>query len=563
MSKELVDKELARFLSSPQSQVLCISGKWGVGKTFAWRRALSDAISRLKADPGALTAKRYAYVSLFGINSLEGLKYAIFENTVRLMTEAETPSIGGHFKKLKSLAEEKGRKALEFGRQLPVVTEYVGSIGGAWFLLVKNQVICFDDLERKGDGLNVRDVLGLASLLKEEKNCKIVIVLNDEKLGDDTVEFATYLEKVVDIRLRFAPSVQECIDIVLGSGETDKLIAENCLTLGISNIRVIKKVKDFFGKIEPLVAGLSLSTRKAVVHSLTLLVWSVFSPDDAPSLEYLIKKRGLGLYGTDKKGELTPREAEWDALLDVYAFGHVDELDTALLDGVRNGFFDDKLVSDLASKADALQREGERRESFHQAWRLYHDSFADNKADLVEKLCEGFKNSIDLIDPMNLDGTVRILKDLGHAVEARNLIDLYVKSRKEPKKFFMLDESPWSTEISDPDVIAAFKAKSATFKDSRLPYEILLEMSKKRGWSPEELDSLANLPVSEYKETFLKNPGDDLTRIVKAALQFDQISNASPTMREISKRAKLALKEIGETSDLNRRRVEKKYNVSI
>ena len=45
MSTELVEveKEIARFLVSPEPEVLCISGKWGVGKTFSWNVFLRTA----------------------------------------------------------------------------------------------------------------------------------------------------------------------------------------------------------------------------------------------------------------------------------------------------------------------------------------------------------------------------------------------------------------------------------------------------------------------------------------------------------------------------------------
>jgi hypothetical protein len=36
MSATLVEKEIERFLASPEPEVLCLRGKWGVGKTYSW-----------------------------------------------------------------------------------------------------------------------------------------------------------------------------------------------------------------------------------------------------------------------------------------------------------------------------------------------------------------------------------------------------------------------------------------------------------------------------------------------------------------------------------------------
>ena len=79
MSIELLEKEIRRFLASADAEVLCISGKWGVGKTFAWNKYLQEA-----DRDGAIGLKRYSYVSLFGRNSLDDVRSAIFENTVPL-----------------------------------------------------------------------------------------------------------------------------------------------------------------------------------------------------------------------------------------------------------------------------------------------------------------------------------------------------------------------------------------------------------------------------------------------------------------------------------------------
>lgn len=69
MSLELVENEIRRFLSSGEPEVICVSGHWGVGKTYAWNRYVQDAQRKRRFE-----LKRYSYVSLFGINSLDELK---------------------------------------------------------------------------------------------------------------------------------------------------------------------------------------------------------------------------------------------------------------------------------------------------------------------------------------------------------------------------------------------------------------------------------------------------------------------------------------------------------
>jgi hypothetical protein len=62
--------------------------------------------------------------------------------------------------------------------------------------------------------------------------------------GEGQAEFETYFEKVVDARLVFVPTAAEAIAIALQKNDTiSKLLRQNCETLSISNIRVIKKIE--------------------------------------------------------------------------------------------------------------------------------------------------------------------------------------------------------------------------------------------------------------------------------------------------------------------------------
>src|SRR6185437_3617000 len=101
--------------------------------------------------------------------------------------------------------------------------------------------ICVDDLERIGTGIDIRNVLGLASQLKELKACKVALILNDEALDDEkNEEFRRYFEKVIDTHLKFSPTPKECTHIAVDvNSELGRSIAESCNKLGVDNIRVI------------------------------------------------------------------------------------------------------------------------------------------------------------------------------------------------------------------------------------------------------------------------------------------------------------------------------------
>ena len=148
MSLAHVENEIAQFLSSETPEVICIRGRWGVCKTYAWNHYL-----RIARDKDTIKLPRYAYVSLFGLNSLDELKYTIFESTVRTKDIGVQPSLETVRSNATAVAERLGRKSLWFLQQLPFVKTHIGSLGPVWNLTVNSQLLCFDDIERKGKGL--------------------------------------------------------------------------------------------------------------------------------------------------------------------------------------------------------------------------------------------------------------------------------------------------------------------------------------------------------------------------------------------------------------------------
>jgi len=265
MSTHLIEGEVLRFLSSGEAEVMCLTGHWGVGKTFAWRKYIQQA-SRKKQ----IALSRYSYVSLFGINSLDALKYTIFENTVTSSDISAAPTLETLRLNALAVAERLGRKSVWFLQQIPRVASYVGSLAPAWFLSVRKTVICIDDIERRGSNLTTREVLGLASMLKEQRGCKLALILNSDALDGDKDEFRMYYEKVVDISLDFAPTPAECIAIAFEANtKAVKWLAENCVKLGISNIRLMKRIERLMRIVENLLQGFDDEILKQSVISLT------------------------------------------------------------------------------------------------------------------------------------------------------------------------------------------------------------------------------------------------------------------------------------------------------
>lgn len=244
MSIQLVKDEILKFLSTAEPEVLCIKGEWGVGKTFAWNLYLTNA-----RDQNAIALPRYAYVSLFGIGSLDELKYSVFENSMKVSDIGIEPSLESLKSNTAATADRLGRKSLRFLQQVPLFKNNLGGLAPVWYMSVRKTIICIDDIERRGKDLTIRDVMGLASNLKEHKGCKVALILNDGQFGEDQAEFQTFYEKVVDYTLKYVPTPKESALIALTEETmTGRLLANHCVSLGISNIRLIKKIEQVVRK---------------------------------------------------------------------------------------------------------------------------------------------------------------------------------------------------------------------------------------------------------------------------------------------------------------------------
>jgi hypothetical protein len=79
---------------------------------------------------------------------------------------------------------------------IPIIGPAFAKAGFLYFSLIRDQIVCIDDLERRGNGLDLKDVFGLVSFLREQRNCKVMLILNSDELGNSKVEFDTYLERL-------------------------------------------------------------------------------------------------------------------------------------------------------------------------------------------------------------------------------------------------------------------------------------------------------------------------------------------------------------------------------
>lgn len=238
--KELLENNIK---NEKNGMAIAITGTWGIGKTFFWNNFYKNSTykeikdkqnfyyeaSRINYE-SVFDCRKYAYISLFGIENLSDLKNTICTK-LTLNPHAKSDIDRFEFIQLlkNTLAQFRDVKVSSYG-----VSTSARVLESLLFLQVKNSIICFDDFERMSKNLDIKDVMGLANYLKLEKNCQIILILDEDKSeGENKDKYSSYKEKLVDET------------IILTSVEP--LIREN--TKGIDE-QLVNLMIDFAEKLE-------------------------------------------------------------------------------------------------------------------------------------------------------------------------------------------------------------------------------------------------------------------------------------------------------------------------
>lgn len=246
--KRLTELLEQNFQNNKVGTAIAITGPWGVGKTFFWKRCIDEYNFK----------KKYVYISLFGLESLSDLKTHIYSNIENNHSTLEIPR---WIRGLPSILKD--TRVSQFG--LSASTKIFDSL---MFNQVKDAIICFDDFERMSNKLDIKDVMGLANYLKLEKNCQIILILDEDKAeGDNKKKYADYKEKLIDETIvinSVEPLIRENAEDI--DEALVNLMIDFADKLDIHNFRffqkVIKLYRDFRKSLPEVVAD---STKEIIL----------------------------------------------------------------------------------------------------------------------------------------------------------------------------------------------------------------------------------------------------------------------------------------------------------
>lgn len=502
-----IEKTIEGFLSAKASSAIVLQGKWGVGKTYFWRhRILKDST----AEPWR---QRYSYVSLFGINTLSELKSSLSVATAEFDIDAQT-----QWRLKRSLTRLWWRGQRWVGDLIQFVPNFGDKAGKLYerasFYAVRNRVICLDDLERRGSALDLRDVLGLVSYLVEDRNCRVVVILNNGRLsGVDQAIWNDNKEKVFHGELNYSPTLRETIALGLSDDYQEpwyKSAFSHLESLGVSNIRLVQRtsralrlVVDSAGK-----EALHSATIDHISKALSLLSYSAFgSGDGAPPLDMVLRVTGQGrivsAVGRSSK-DATAQEKEFEEAIRKYGLYLYTALDHELVHTIREGFPD---IDRLRAAVHEYQADAESRrlkDLWHDAWRAYHDTLQDNTGEIVAAMRKAWPPVSHMEAAHSLQSLARLLRFLGEYELASSYIRIWVEQRK-PNGVREFDERVIQSfsPVDDEEILSLIADARAGLKEVILLEDAFKMWMEDDNRVPEDLVSVFAASTPDEIETVL------------------------------------------------------------
>ncbi len=156
---------IANLLNNNSKKCLAINGTWGIGKTYLWKQ-VEKKLSEVDKD------KKVVYVDLFG------------KESYKQILEEIVVSLHGDYNKI-TKTTFKGLEGLVKGISGGLINIDSDTI----FSFLKkedfnNIIVCFDNIERRSDNLSLKEILGLVNLLKEDKECSVIMIFHEDELKE-------------------------------------------------------------------------------------------------------------------------------------------------------------------------------------------------------------------------------------------------------------------------------------------------------------------------------------------------------------------------------------------
>jgi KAP-like P-loop domain-containing protein len=526
------------FLKHPEKKVLFLKGKWGVGKTYAWKNFI-EANKEIKESA-------ISYVSLFGVKDLKEVKQLIVQTAIptnlkqfRSISKVGIPLVNA----LKNLPVPYLKDALE-------TTDNIAA------LLVRKFLICFDDIERKADELSLAAILGLVSVLKEEKGCRIVLIFNEDEIDNenDKINLKKYREKIVDQEVAYEPSVKNNVQLIFQPHEFP-MAQEVLQRLAINNIRIIKftywNAKHFepFSKSLEKAVGDSFLENIAILTCLYYKFGSEINMENLPGNYFMITIR--------KKAEEKLTEAE--EMMQQAQYSKQD-FDPQIIEYLQTGKFNEVELKKALTLFNERELKNQTQQKLRLVWGLYNDNFQGTKPEVLKAFSDFVTEHLKDLAYGELKQICDLVTAIGHEDITQKWKKDFIKSNIQT---LTIDSAEFfKKETSDPEVLEILFKREKDIQQKISLKSVVYKLVNDRSWNPKDEIFLNSFSEDDYYKWIETEKDTDLLPTLREFYRTFVSSGHNDIWKSVGVKFVGALKKLSQRSDLDRYRVQTFFNIS-
>lgn len=567
------------FLSG-EDRVMLIRGAWGVGKTHFWSEYVKQ-----KIESRAISQVAYSYVSLFGKTSLADIRASIFQvgkpiasdEALTEKFEKEYQESVGLLRNVPWLQDAKNKATnlarlsgwiTNLARSTPFTEKYSRIISALEYRLVNGYLVCIDDIERKGFGLSIREIMGLIDELANQKKCKVVLVFNDKSFAEDRdkKEFEEYREKVVDIEVEYDPTHLQALVTAFSENNLNiDYLKEVTQILNIKNIRVLRKLKRVIETFEPPLRGVDGLILNEFLNHAAILVWSHYMRNESIPYEYITARLSENYWESFlmNEKEIPDDEKKYREIarkLDLAPSVYTNFIITYLA----KGYID---VAEVQRSTKQLEIDVSRQHALaelNSIWGSYSDTFARNESEIKNRFLKFLDNHSDKINIAEFSSILDMLHTLGADVEP--LMAKYFDIHGES----LSSMNPNDITFARRAIFAPLHKKITELTAGRVNLtidDVTSRLAANNGWNDGDTQYLASLSELQLRDWMLGDPENMTAKIRSGLLMFGKISGGSEEeqlrYKKIYANTVAVLRDIAKSSELNKMRISSIYGISI
>ncbi|EAA1351715.1 hypothetical protein U3744_000076 [Shigella sonnei] len=562
---ESIESFLKNFLVSDH-RVAVIKGDWGVGKTHYWNSFYT------KHSEG-LDFNAYSYVSLFGVNSIGDIKKALYhcatpinEKKYKELILSETDRTMIRYRngfwgwlKYNSLS----KFLIHFGKNDFFGFKTDNLLSSLEYKFVNNYLVCIDDVERKGNSLEVKEIMGVIDELARRKGCKVVLILNEDNLHDETAkkQFLEYREKVIDVEIKYDPTPEKNLRKVFYETDSDFLLLKVLANdLGIKNIRILNKIKTSLVNLRNELSLAEDKVRESFINRLVL--FSVVYYSGVPGVDYALFKESIKnihvfdhMLDDKKDDSVYSFINSLDVIYERAEIAFDDDIDFYL----KNGYLStESNIRGIIEEKNKQYKEHKALCDVNNVWDIFSDSFKDNESEFISKIKCVINDNLSHIPVAHFIGLIDILNRL--KIDCDSYIEAYADAFVSQDDAYTAFRNLYVEIFGNEKLGLLIQKKLMDKKPEETNLENVLYKIIEGKFNHSDIAYLNSFSEDDYLKWILSRNQDALDLVRKGLLRFKSMQELTEEQQKITNKAIGALTKLASRSSLNKLRVSRLLN---